>query len=111
MSTRKKKMTAFPPDTIPAGSDDPKSDLPGNGDPTSTWRFLHAADIPPVTRKPKYPFNSLVVAGADTGQCLAFTGKTLTQVRSLAYAAAKRYGMKFTVRQLDGGAVGVWRTE
>jgi hypothetical protein len=73
----------------------------------------------PSKRGSKYPWDKLEVSevnedGSLTGQSFFLPGKTKKQFAGPAYVAAKKFGKKFTVRQMTKNGVdgvGIWRTE
>lgn len=110
---KNRKKSAFPRDDEPTpdGTDTwaPETSVAG---PT----IEPAAPVPPVTRsrKSKYPWESLEIARKDSsgelvGNWFRVAGTTTKKFSTQVYAAARRLGRKFTVRQIEDGVLGVWR--
>jgi len=75
---------------------------------SSEFQIEKGLEIPPIDRtgtgRPeKYPWASMGV-----GDSFFVDGVTRLTVRSAAYAAGKRHGMKFACRTVEGGTR-IWR--
>ncbi len=58
------------------------------------------------TRETKYP-----LAQMNKGDMFEVSGVKSSSMSSLVHQRQKKLGMKFAVRELPGGKVGVWRVE
>jgi len=65
---------------------------------TAPFRVLEKKPIPRLTKRCKYPWGEVVA-----GKPILIVSKKIQHVSSTAYAAARRRGVKFTLRSVNEG--------
>lgn len=60
--------------------------------------------IPIPVKKEKYPFRDM-----EIGDCFEFPKEKYNTINSACQFYAKKHNVKFTVRNIDGNIIGVWR--
>jgi len=65
---------------------------------TAPFRVLEKKPLPRLTKRCKYPWVEVVA-----GKPILIMAKKIQNVSSTAYAAARRRGVRFTLRSVSGG--------